>query len=89
MGSLIIFFVVYATLSMLGFWWIARTSGRIHNRLNKLKQQAEAAKNTAELSEVETALIEYHDKECWHRAFGDHAREVRAYIQGKKQSVSS
>lgn len=68
-------------------WSLLRLSnyaGQVHARLHQFRSQAEAAQSADELLRVEAELRAYHKKEIWHRRLGDHAREVYAFIQGRK-----
>ena len=76
-----------AAVVLLAFWTLARESGSVHGELDKLKQRAESAVSLEDLKAVETSLITFANQRCWHHHFGTHARQVLAYIQGRKKGA--
>ena len=67
---------------------ISKEAGRVHGMLDSFMAEAVAAKDLDSLNRVMTSLIEYANKNCGVRPFGDHARQVIAYIQGKRSGMN-
>lgn len=59
----------------------------IHSTLEAFKTRATVAKDSDELRNVETDLLSYAAKSCWHRHFTNHAREVLSYIRGRQNPI--
>lgn len=74
-----------AALVAWSFWRLAREAKRVHGDLDKLKRRAFDCETQEELEDVEVSLRLYAAKNCWHKHFGAHAREVLAYIHGRKR----
>jgi len=80
---------LYAMIAGIGltgifsFVQIARHAGFVHDGLRAFRKSAEQAKSREELMEIRHRLCEFHDKYCYVRQLGDHAREVLAYINGR------
>lgn len=77
-------------LAMCGlFIWsalgLSKIAGQVHGKLDEFMERAKATDDKAQLMLLHSELVQYSNKECWHKHFGNHAREVSAYIRGKLQ----
>ena len=59
----------------------------IHDTLHAFKTRATVAENDEELRNIETDLLSYATRSCWHRHFTNHAREVLSYIRGRQNPI--
>lgn len=76
---------VLIALVVWSLWRLMRISDRIHGDLAEIKRRASECETPEELEDVEVTLRLYAAKNCWHRHHGSHAREVLAYIHGRKR----
>lgn len=83
----VIFFAFYSIMVVGSLLALSRTAAKVHGELDQLANRARAAMTRGELLQVRKDLAAYHQKNCCIRHFGDHAREVLAFIDGKLQSL--
>ncbi len=78
-----------AVLLIAGFIWatfgLNRMATKVHGDLNEFKRRAVRADCYFDLLDVQSQLRDYAKKNCLHKQFAAHAREVDAYIQGAKE----
>lgn len=78
-GVLLVGFVFWA------FIGLSNTAASIHGKLDEFMERAKATNDQSQLRLLHSELIQYANKECWHKHLGSHAREVSAFIRGKMQ----
>lgn len=80
------------TLPMLfglfALWRLAVNSERVHSDLNEFKKRAKFLNSREELLVLRTELTRYYHSYCHCRQYGDHAREVCSYIDGKLAQIT-
>lgn len=67
------------------FIGLSNTAATIHGKLDEFMERAKATNDQSQLRLLHSELIQYANKECWHKHLGNHAREVSAFIRGKLQ----
>jgi len=87
--KLLAFLVPLLSVGLYSMWCLAKTSGRIHDTLKNYRTEAENALNRAGLLGVRKKLCAFARKECVLRVYGDHARTVLAYVDGKLGVIPS
>jgi hypothetical protein len=78
-----LFWGAYCCICGYAFWWLANHSGKVHKALANYRKEAENAIGREALLGVRKKLCAYARKECVVRGYGDHAREILAYIDGR------
>ena len=84
--GLIVMAVGLLSLSLL--WYLANHAKKVHARLHALRDLAIQASSLEELKGIEEKLLLFANKNCYHRHLTSHAREVLAYIQGRRQTMT-
>ena len=79
--------VVFVVALIVYFRNLWKEADTIHNTLHAFKTRATVAKDSDELRNIETDLLSYAAKSCWHRHFTNHAREVLSYIRGRQNPI--
>lgn len=85
-----LFVAVITALVLFGFFSMFRLSahaGFVHKGLNDIHERAKKATTHCDLTALRAELCVFHDKYCFHRILGDHAREVMAYIDGRLRTA--
>jgi len=86
----IVFYLVivgFFALAILSMWGLAYESGKIHDALKAFRIEAEATDDYKALCDINSRLIAYARKNCFLRAYGEHAREVNIYIHTKAETI--
>lgn len=89
-ASQIVGSVLTLAVVVLGFWSMVNVSkhaGWVHGQLDVLRSRAFNAVTDEELDAVEVSLRLLHSEHCYHRILGDRAREVLAYIRGRRRRL--
>jgi len=84
----IIPFLIAAVMCGLFLWSVFglnKVAREVHGKLDEFMERAKATNDQAQLRLLHSELIQYANKECWHKHLGSHAREVSAFIRGKMQ----
>lgn len=80
---------VIVSFGVIAFTDLAREANRVHGKLKEFHVRATEAKTIDELVGIRQELCAYANKECWHRHFTDHAREVFLFIQGRLAGIKA
>jgi hypothetical protein len=86
-----------ATLIVVGFvaafCWatfrLSTTAGIVHGKLDEFMAEANATTEITKLRDINKRLIAYAKANCWHKHFGNHAKEVNMYICAKSEGIKS
>jgi hypothetical protein len=76
-----------AALFLMSFYGLSRYAGKVHAKLYQLQNVARQSETIEDLCQAEQRLRAYAQKHCYHRHLASHAREILAYIQGRKQEM--
>jgi len=68
---------------------LSESAGDVHGTLDKFMADAKATNDVSKLCELNTQLIAYAEKKCWHRHFGTHAKEVNVYVCAKIEGIKA
>lgn len=77
--------VLLVVIVMWAFIGLSNHAGEVHGKLDEFMERAKATNDQVQLRLLHSELVQYSNKECWHKHFGSHAREVSAFIRGKMQ----
>lgn len=81
--------VAFVVLIVMAFWKLSTTAQKVHDTLKGFRKEAEATNDLSKLQDINSRLVDYANKECWHRHLATHATEVNAYIVGKYEALKS
>ena len=81
-----LFFLVLFSTCGYSIYRLMKNADFVHGKLNGFRTLAESCQFDHELHEIRRQLVAFHNKECWHRHYGDHTREVLSYINGRLKS---
>lgn len=79
--------VVFTVALIVYFRGLWKEADTIHDTLRAFKTRATVAENDEELRNIETDLLSYATRSCWHRRHISHAREVMLYIRGRQNPI--
>jgi hypothetical protein len=74
---------IFLFILLPSFLYVSRSAMKTHKALDDLMARAKKAKNVDELRIVRRDLVEFADKECWHRAFSSRAQTICSFIDGR------
>lgn len=77
-------------VSLAGFsmWRLGQYSEAVYKGLDDIWTRARAAETMALLVLLRAELVDYHHHRCHVRHYGDYARRVLAYIDGRIEAVA-
>lgn len=89
MIATIILIIVIISIATVAVVKMSADAKRIHGAIDDFLVRANEATTIDELVGIRQRLIAYVNKECWHRTFTDHAREVLGFINGRIAGIKS
>jgi len=78
----LIFFILAGIATFSG-WQIYRHSDFVYKRLDDIWDRARKAHTRGELQQLHDELSEFYHQHCHLRQYGDYARQVKNFIEGK------
>ena len=82
---LVVLFVGLLIWAIIG---LDKSSRHVYTNLDAIWDKAKAAKTRDELRLIRTELCQFHNKYCVIRHYGDYARQVLSFIDGKLSGMS-
>jgi len=80
--------VAFMVLVIGGVAWsvisLAKHATKVHDDLERFQRKARGAESLDELNTISKEVINYAQKNCYHRILSAHAREVLQYINGRR-----
>lgn len=89
MIATIVLVLAIVAIGVVCFIGLSRDAKRIHGAIDAFLVRANEASTVNELLDIRKELVAYHNKECWHRQFGYHSREVINYIDGRLSGLKA
>lgn len=82
--KIISFMSCWAALSIFSFWRIMVNTGKVYKGLDDIWMRAKQNDLTnGQLLSLRVELVQFHKDYCHVRHYGDYARKVLAYIDGR------
>jgi hypothetical protein len=83
MDCSILIVIVPGLIGLFCLWRVGVNSGKVYAGLDDIWARAKKATNQQELKALKIELCKYHADYCHVRPYGDYARRVLAYIDGR------
>lgn len=88
--TLILLLIVSITLlGLAGYFLLIKPAQATHKKLKEFKQEAECAPNRDKLQKIQSSLIQYAHKHCWHPHLVNHAQAVNQFIMGRLNGINT
>ena len=85
-----LFLWLLVPVSLAGFsaWRLSQYSEAVYRDLDAIWTRARAAESMAQLVLLRAELVDFHRNRCHVRHYGDYARRVLAYIDGRIEAAA-